>query len=204
MTPRHGAPQLARERHRGERTPQAVRVDAEGVADAPEAERERAVLGEEPCERIAPPPSHARVAGCLPPQAGDRIRIERHGRIDELALLLGVAGMFDLRLLGFSPKIPLATLRSLFPAIRWAFLLNFITGVLLFMADASHKATQLVFLIKLTLIAVALLNLGALSRWLAGAEAATSSIDPSARRLAGLSLLLWTGTIVAGRLMAYL
>ena len=39
----------------------------------------------------------------------------------------------------------------------WAFALNFVTGILLFMADATTKAGQLVFYVKLAMIALALL-----------------------------------------------
>src|SRR5439155_16470905 len=113
-------------------------------------------------------------------------------------------------------------LAPLFTIIGWAFALNAATGALLFMADATAKSTQVVFFVKLMLIGLALWDTLLLRRrlswdpaWLAGARSAKAAAgwsDPARaawpearlRRLASASLILWTGAITAGRLMAYL
>ena len=115
-----------------------------------------------------------------------------------LAIVVGVNVVVDLRLLGGAPRIPLPSLRALFPIMWWGFALNFATGVLLFMADATTKSGQTVFYVKLALIAIALLVARTIAKRLRQQD------DGHLRILAMLSLLLWAGAIVSGRLMAYL
>lgn len=117
-----------------------------------------------------------------------------------LAIVVGVNVVVDLRLLGRATAIPLASLRSLIPIMWWGFAVNFATGVLLFIADATTKSGQIVFYVKLVCIALALLIARAVSTRLYQDEPAAANL----KTLAILSLLFWTGAIVAGRLMAYL
>ena len=119
-----------------------------------------------------------------------------------LAIVVGANAVVGFRLLGVSPRIPVRALRSLFPIMWWAFALNFLTGVLLFMSDATHKAGQGVFWVKLALIAVAVLVTRPVWRGVDRPEPG-SRVAPRLRTLAFLSLLLWTAAIVAGRLLAY-
>jgi len=118
-----------------------------------------------------------------------------------LAIVVGVNVVVDLRLLGGAPRIPLPSLRALFPIMWWGFALNFATGMLLFMADATAKAGQTVFYVKLASIAIALMVARTISTRLHQDD---GPIAANMKTLAILSLLLWTGAIVAGRLMAYL
>ena len=117
-----------------------------------------------------------------------------------LAIVVGANAVIDCRLLGVAPRVPIPALRPLFPIMWWAFALNFVTGVLLFMADATTKAGQRMFHIKLGMIALALVVTAVISTRL-GKE--TAAIPSSLRRLAIVSLILWTAAIVAGRLLAY-
>lgn len=117
-----------------------------------------------------------------------------------LAIVVGVNVVVDLRLLGRAPRIPLLALRALFPIMWWGFAINLASGLLLFIADATTKAGQRVFYVKLALIVVALIVARSVSTHLRQQEAPTAKL----RSLALLSLILWAGAIVAGRLMAYL
>ena len=117
-----------------------------------------------------------------------------------LAIVVGVNVVVDLTLLGRAPRIPFASLRALFPIMWWGFAINLASGLLLFMADATTKAGQRVFYVKLALIVVALIVSRSVSKQLRRQEAPTGTL----RTLASLSLILWAGAIVAGRLMAYL
>ena len=114
-----------------------------------------------------------------------------------LAIVVGANVVVDLRLLGWATAIPLTALRAAFP-IMWAgFAINFATGVLLFMADATTKSVQTVFYVKLTCITLALIVARTISIRL-------RQQDDRLRAFAIASLFLWAGAIVAGRLMAYL
>ena len=149
-----------------------------------------------------------------------------------LGIVVGGSAVIDLRLLGFARRIPIPSLASVFRIIWWAFAVNAATGVLLFMADATTKSHQPVFYIKLTLIALALWTTTATRKMVTpampdlkvgptydgggptydgggptygGAWPTYDGVVPTGgKRVALASLLLWTGAIVAGRLMAYL
>jgi hypothetical protein len=123
-----------------------------------------------------------------------------------LGVVVGASAVLDFRLLGFAPRIPLPSLTPLFRFIWWAFALNAATGVVLFASEATDKSRQPVFYLKLALIALALWNT-ALVRKTVSRPAETAPLSREirrGRRLAVVSLGLWTGAIVAGRLMAYL
>ena len=119
-----------------------------------------------------------------------------------MGVLVGASTVLDLRLIGCAPRIPVAPLARLFP-IMWAgFWLNAITGVALFVADATTKGTTTVFMAKLGIIVLAVFVLFDIKRRVYGANA-PGVVTPMARVLAASSLALWFGAIVTGRLMAY-
>ena len=124
-----------------------------------------------------------------------------------LGMLVGANAIIDLRLLGFAPHLSLPSLAPLYRFMWAGFAINAISGVLLFVANATTKSTQPVFYLKLALIAAALMITAAIRK--AVALERSSGPDSTARvmspaQLAVVSLVLWTGAIAAGRLMAYL
>jgi len=122
-----------------------------------------------------------------------------------LGIVVGANAVIDFRLLGFAPRISLPSLSPLFRLILWAFVLNAATGLLLFMSEATTKSKQPIFYIKLTFIALALWNTDLVRRgMLKDGSIAAALNSPRYRRLAIVSLVLWSAAITAGRLMAYL
>jgi hypothetical protein len=123
-----------------------------------------------------------------------------------LGVLVGANAVIDFRLLGFAPRLPIPSLSPLYRFMWAGFAVNAVTGVMLFASNATTKAKQPVFYIKLTLIVLALV-LTAVIRRTVDRGPALRDADLSSRpvrRLAALSLLLWAGAVTAGRLMAYL
>jgi hypothetical protein len=118
-----------------------------------------------------------------------------------LGIVVGASATVDFRLLGVAPRIPLRTLSGLFPIIAVAFALNAATGIILFMCNATTKGQQPVLYIKLVLMGFALWT-AVLARRIVRADDAGSGMVR--RCVAVSSLVLWAGTITAGRLMAYL
>jgi hypothetical protein len=114
-----------------------------------------------------------------------------------LALVVGASAVLDLRVLGVAPAVPLSALRGIGRPMWIGFALNAATGAVLFAAAAVLKGTQWIFYLKLGLIASALVVDGRLRR-----RAFGDAVVPL-RAFAVASLVLWTGAIVAGRLMAY-
>src|ERR1043166_3363494 len=123
-----------------------------------------------------------------------------------MAIVVGTCVVMDLRLLGVAADgVPLRAFGGA-PKLVWTgFLINAATGLALFTTDAEHKSTQTVFFVKLALIFLALAVYGRLRKLVFRNPAAPSiPMSGEVRALAVVSLLLWTGATVAGRLMAYL
>jgi hypothetical protein len=121
-----------------------------------------------------------------------------------LGVLVGANAIVNLRLLGFARRVPVASIRPLFAVMWWAFALNAATGFALFTAEATTRAFQRVFHIKLGLIALALVSTTMVRRGVLNHTDGSEQVPSGSRRVAMISLLLWTGAIIAGRLMAYL
>ena len=121
-----------------------------------------------------------------------------------LAMLVGANLVVDFRMLGVARGAPWPALYPLFRLMWIGFALNAITGLLLFIADAVRKVNQPVFLVKLAFIAVAIVVLVLIQR--AVRAVVQAPVPGRARREAprGAVLVLWTGAIVAGRLVAYM
>ncbi len=126
-----------------------------------------------------------------------------------IALLVGGAALFDLRLLGVARRTLSVTfaVRYLLRAARVGFVIAVSSGALLFLSNTTGFAANRAFQVKLLLLLAALANvlifhLGVyrgVARW------DTDAPTPLAARLAALfSLGVWFAIIAAGRLIAYL
>ena len=71
-----------------------------------------------------------------------------------LAIVVGTNTLIALRLLGFSPALPLASLRRFYPVIWFGFTINAMSGVLLFIAEARSMAKMPAFWGKLGFVAI--------------------------------------------------
>lgn len=123
-----------------------------------------------------------------------------------LSLLIGTVGVFDLRLLGVAPRIPAATLHRLVPWGVLGFVLNATTGMLFLMTEPDQYIFNPAFHFKMLFIAAAGLN--ALAFYLTvGKRTLTSGVPlevPKLARVIGaVSLSLWLGVIIAGRLLTF-
>lgn len=116
-----------------------------------------------------------------------------------MAIVVGAFTMVDIRVLGFAGSIPISAFKRLL-IIGWlGFLLNLVSGCLLFTGDAQRFFLQGVFEIKMGLII-----LGAIVMWRLMKTLKTYPESNRAKQLAALSLALWFGAIIAGRLTAYI
>lgn len=123
-----------------------------------------------------------------------------------LSILVGGSAAIDLRLLGAAASVPLAPLERLFPLVWTGFVINAASGALLFAGGATTKGVQLIFWIKLTAIALGVVNVRLQQTRVFGDRDALAHglVSTRARRLAATSLVLWASAITTGRLMAYL
>ena len=125
-----------------------------------------------------------------------------------LALSFGLILFTDLRLIGlFMPNVPLSQLLGqLRRPIMAGFVLTFLTGFLLFWAEADTMIANPAFLVKVAAIVIALFNALAFEITLRrrGAAWADAPVLPLAARTAGwVSLSFWTAAAVGGRLIPY-
>jgi hypothetical protein len=125
-----------------------------------------------------------------------------------LAVFVGTAAMLDLRLLGASfGAVPASAFTGrLLPWTRVAFAVMAATGLLLFYATPVRYYQNLFFRLKLILLVAAGLNVWLFhSRVHRSVEAWDLEARPprAARVAAIVSLTMWAGVVVAGRLMAY-
>jgi hypothetical protein len=125
-----------------------------------------------------------------------------------LVVLVGAVALFDFKLLGFSPSLPLQGLeRDVLPWAPLSLLVIVPSGLLMFIAHATEMANNPAFQLKLLLLAGAGLNALVFHKRLFPTLAACDRGMPvprSAKIQAVLSLSLWAGVITCGRLLAYL
>ncbi len=120
-----------------------------------------------------------------------------------VALTGGCAAVIMARVLGFAPSLPFRAVRPLFPILWTGFILNAISGSLLFLAAASSIGLVAIFYVKLTVLFFAILTLRPVRRFIELERPADGDIPLHVKWLAALSLLLWAGVVTAGRLTAY-
>ncbi|MEK0153426.1 hypothetical protein [Arthrobacter oryzae] len=128
--------------------------------------------------------------------------------ITGIALLIGPAAAFDLRLLGLGRQALRVTTaaKHLLPLSHLGFMIAASTGVMMFLSSPSLIADRGSALWKLSLIVLAGVNILIFHRrtyrFVANWDMGRSA--PIAARVAAVvSLTSWSGVTVAGRLLAY-
>ena len=120
-----------------------------------------------------------------------------------LAMLAGLNVGLDAWLLG-RRKLPPFELANIYRVMWLGFGINALSGLVLLAAYPAKALTNWVFFAKMLFIAIAVWVLQRLKGELVVAGGtAERDVSLRARRLAFASLLFWTATIFAGRLLAY-
>jgi hypothetical protein len=122
-----------------------------------------------------------------------------------LIFLVGPNIALDLRILGFAPALPLKPFEKLFPLMWLGFLVNAISGVILWSIAPVTFLTTPVFYIKLAAVWLGVVNLRLLRHrvFKNPATVGAKSVD-AGKILAGTSIAFWAVAIYAGRVSAYL
>jgi hypothetical protein len=121
-----------------------------------------------------------------------------------MAVLVGASWVLDLRLLGINRNVPLSGYRWVFRAVAIGLIVNLITGVLLFMKNATTWGTALPFLAKMAFVVASAATILPIRTYVVNSAAGPSEISDRARLLAIASIVTWTAAVTAGRLLAYL
>jgi hypothetical protein len=120
-----------------------------------------------------------------------------------MGLTAGVMFMICLRLVGVGRPLPVSSMRVLFRIFWGGFVLNAITGSLLFAAHATITGNQPIYYAKLSLIAVGVVLAFPLQKFVEG-DRSDASIPASVKGMAAAALAVWVGVITTGRFLAYL
>lgn len=124
-----------------------------------------------------------------------------------LSLLVGGIMLIDLRVLGIARALPLKSMIGLLPFVWVGFLINVVTGSLLFIYGATNFGTNGAFLLKMGFMVLAGLNALAFDvsvRRSGGVWVAADRPPAVVKGFATLSLVFWLCVVTTGRWMAYL
>jgi len=123
-----------------------------------------------------------------------------------LSLLIGTIGMFDLRLLGMGKRVPIGALHKM---VRWGvfgYFLAMITGFLFLATEPDQYIYNPAFHWKVAFMMLAGCNIAAFYLlFFRRAKLVGSGEDAEwpARVIGAVSLALWTGVIVFGRMLTF-
>ena len=124
-----------------------------------------------------------------------------------LTFVAGVNTAIDLRLLGVAPRLPIASMKGLFPVMWVGFWINALSGLALLIGDATTMMVSWVFWVKMAAIVCAVLVLARLRYALfvdPERPIEDDAVPARVKWLAAASLFLWCAAVMAGRLTAYL
>ena len=123
-----------------------------------------------------------------------------------LCLLMASVGMFDLRMMGVAKGVSMKALHRLVPFGIAGWAMCAITGFLFFMTAPGQYLYNPAFQTKLTLMALAGVNMAVFYATTAKAVNAIGPDDapiPRARLIGFISLACWLGVITCGRLITF-
>jgi hypothetical protein len=121
-----------------------------------------------------------------------------------MGAVAGISALIALRILGCAREVPLADVRKMYPYMWAGFVLNTITGIILFLIDGTTKSVDPDFYIKLAFIAAAVVLMRKIDAKVFGDPLLEKRpIQMNGKILAFASIVCWMGAITAGRLLAY-
>jgi hypothetical protein len=124
-----------------------------------------------------------------------------------LSLLVGGIMLIDLRVLGMARGLPLRGMIGLLPFVWAGFIINLLTGSMLFIYGATNFGVNRAFQLKMAFMIVAGLNALAFDvavRRSGGQWVAADRPPTIVKGFATLSLVFWLCVVTTGRWMAYL
>jgi hypothetical protein len=124
-----------------------------------------------------------------------------------LSLLIGVAGFFDLRLLGFFPRVPISAAWSLMPWAKRGFAVAAVTGVTFFIGAPDQYINNAAFWWKVVFLLLANLNAAYFEvAYRARVERKDVDLIPprAFRTIAAVSIVSWFLVIYWGRMLPFI
>ena len=124
-----------------------------------------------------------------------------------LTLVVGIAGFYDLRLMGFMKRVPLSAARDLMPLAMAGLLLNLATGATFFIGAPHQYVRNVAMGAKVFFLVLAGLN-AVFFEAMVGARTmnlgAGDDTPRSAKIVGAVSLVSWLGVLYWGRMLAFI
>jgi hypothetical protein len=124
-----------------------------------------------------------------------------------LALLLGTAGLFDLRLMGFLKRIPVSAAMQMRPWAALGIVINLVTGVMFFIGEPGQYLYNSAWWWKLGFLTVAIVNIAFFETRQGARMLAMSGQEdtPLSFKIAGaVSIASWLGVLYFGRMLPFI
>jgi hypothetical protein len=124
-----------------------------------------------------------------------------------LALLIGAAGVFDLRLMGFLKRIPVAAALQLRGWAAAGVAINLVTGVMFFVGAPDQYVSNPAWWAKLAFLAVAIVNVAVFETTQGRNVLAMTGNEETPRsfKLAGaISITSWFAVLYFGRMLPFI
>ena len=124
-----------------------------------------------------------------------------------LALVIGIVGFFDLRLIGFFRRIPVSAARELMPFALFGFGLNLVTGLLFLAGHPEQYVHNAAWWFKVGSLGVAGLNaavfeVGVGARTIT--RAAGEDMPMAAKAIGVVSIVAWFSVLFWGRMLPFI
>ncbi len=123
-----------------------------------------------------------------------------------LALVIGIIGLLDLRLIGFFPGVPIAALRELVPYALLGFALNLVSGLIFLIGHPEQYVHNSSWWYKVAALAVAGANAAVFELTLAKRTAALAPHAPTpiaVKSVGIISIAAWFAVLYWGRMLPF-
>ena len=123
-----------------------------------------------------------------------------------LALVIGIVGLFDLRLMGFFRAMPVGAVRELMPFAIAGFAVNLVTGLIFLIGHPEQYAHNPSWWWKVAFLAAAGANAIVFEATIASRTVTLAAGDdtPGGAKVVGLvSLVAWIGVLYWGRMLPF-
>ena len=123
-----------------------------------------------------------------------------------LALVIGTAGFFDLRLLGLMKRIPIRKAAEFLPLAKVGFAINLTTGLYFYIASPFQYTFNIAFWYKVAALVIAVVNAGVFELVLKSRAAVLrddEDVPLSFKIVGALSILAWLNVLYWGRMLPF-